>query len=537
MLTILTFMTEAQPEQIKESLQRDVERNDGVLEFSTTEQAIKYSEKNSMKYQTCTLVALFICGLAVASFGSLLSYQTIEPNMLCSKVDANPPSYHSCPMELACSADYTSKVDTTTSIINWMVDYKLLCKQSYLTNVMIYIFFGGCLLSAITISPLSDKIGRKNTLLIIMIAYVVITLKAITSDDYISLIFVLIASGWFIGSFYNVGIMLIIECVSLDHRATYATFLFSSSPVGGFIVAPLFNKFRDWKIVSAIIAVSALVFCISLLFVIESPRFHAATKNYKQAEKATSHFIYWNSIENSKVKIMNNDMQVSSQLKMKERIIETYNLGELFKYRGVAAVTYKMVICSFIFNNMYLGMVLNSEQIILSNYYNAMVTAFLDFIACIIAGSLLQKYGRGAIIPKFHYCSCTLAVLLAFLGSIPVTYHAIVLIVNRFLSLIVLNGGYLYAIEAFPTQIRGKGIGLCSVFACLGKILAYLVTNMGHKFTYIFGIIGLVGFVSLSCLPTIDDMGKEILTDSIDEMEHGKKQRRLMAEPEELNSK
>jgi MFS family permease len=508
-------------EQLTEQFQREKVNAQGVIEFKTTEEAIQTSEESSLKYQTCTLIALFICGLAIASFGSLLSYQTIQPNMLC-KLNAEF-GFVQCTMEQACSNNYESKVDTATSIINWMVDYNLLCKKSYLANVMIYIFFGGCLLSAVIISPLSDRIGRKTVLIIIMVAYVLITFKAITSDDYISLIFVLIASGFFVGSYYNVAIMLMIESTSINYRAYYATLLFSSAPVGGFIVAPFFNKFKDWKTVSAIIAISALIFTISLLFIKDSPRYYAAIKDYKAATKSASHLIYWNKLQNIKVAFAGSDAisKTAEAEHSKAKVLDTYSFNELFHYNTVTSYTYVMIICSFIFNNMYLGMVLNSEQLILSNYYNAMATAALDFFACILAGILLQKYGRPAVVSKFHYLSCALAIVLAFLYMLPKQYHAISLIVNRFLSLIVLNGGYLYAIEIFPTRIRGKGIGMCSVFGNLGKVLAYLVTNMGHKYTYLFGIIGLVGFLSVSWwIPDIPDMGKTVLSDEVAEIEN-----------------
>ena len=112
-----------------------------------------------------------------------------------------------------------------------------------------------------------------------------------------------------------------------------------------------------------------------------------------------------------------------------------------------------------------------------------------------------------------------MAIGFTFLPALGATAESVYLASNRFISLIVLNGGYLYAMEVFPTRVRGKGIGLCSVFGCLGKVLAYLLTNLGHNYTYIFGTIGLIGIISLRWLPGIPDMGFHALDDEIPEVE------------------
>jgi MFS family permease len=423
-------------------------------------------------------------------------------------------------MEKACDVNnFIYKVNTKTSIINWMVDYNLLCSDSYIPNIMIYIFFGGCMLSCIFVTPLADRVGRKPFLVVIMLAYFVITINAITSGDYKSLIFVLIASGLFTGSFYNLAIMIMIESTTKEYRAIYATLVFSSLPIGGFLVPPLVEAFRDWKIVSAIVAVSALIFTISLIFLDDSPRYYLSKLNYEGAKSSANAICYWNSLKNYNKEIKELKLKENIQQMLKKRDAEPYNFGELLEYKSTAKAAYVMIVCSFIFNNMYLGMVLNSEQLLLSRYYNAMTTSLLDFVACIIAGMLLQKYGRQAIVGSFQYISCLMAIIMAFLSSLPERPHAIILIANRFFSLVVLNGGYLYAIECFPTRVRGKGIGLCSLFANAGKILAYLITNMGHTYTFIFGIIGLIGFYSLKWLPEVEDTGFHPLYDEIKEVE------------------
>jgi len=155
-----------------------------------------------------------------------------------------------------------------------MVDYGLVCNDRGITQYMIFLYFAGALLSALFVSPLADRFGRKSILITCVIGYVVLTLISISSDSYVSLIVVLILSGTFTGSYYNIAITFMIESTSREFRAIFATLVFSSAPVGGFIVAPLFEKFRDWKYVSVILALSALLFSLSILFTKESPRYY-----------------------------------------------------------------------------------------------------------------------------------------------------------------------------------------------------------------------------------------------------------------------
>ena len=78
----------------------------------------------------------------------------------------------------------------------------------------------------------------------------------------------------------------------------------------------------------------------------------------------------------------------------------------------------------------------------------------------------------------------------------------------------------MYAIEAFPTRVRGIGIGFCSIFSNVGKILALVIIKMGNGFSFIFGIIGLIGFYMLNLVPQIKDMKEDNLLDEITEVDN-----------------
>jgi len=201
---------------------------------------------------------------------------------------------------------------------------------------------------------------------------------------------------------------------------------------------------------------------------------------------------------------------------MKKRESSPYAYIELFKYPSVQAATYIMMICCFNFNNMYKGMILLSEAMKQSPRASIIFT-ISDFLSCIVASIFLTKFGRAAIVRNTVMITCSLAILISFL-SFSDQAMLILLGINRFASLLTLSAGYLYSVEAFPTRVRGTGVGFCSVFSNIGKIFAILTMYAGNKYSFIFGVLGLVCYIVLRLVPGIKDMYEDNLLDEVEEI-------------------
>ena len=280
-------------------------------------------------------------------------------------------------------------------------------------------------------------------------------------------------------------------------------------------MGPLILKIHHWKMVMIIVALVIFVLVMIIGFFYDSPRYYISRYDYESASYVAMKFV------GKRIEFEDTNRDYSLQLKkwMKRREEEAYPFSELFTYPSIQAATYIMVICCFNFNNMYKGMVLISEAAAASNKNSYILFAIFDFFACIIAGYLLTKFGRSAIIKNSFNATCVLAILISFFTSLPQSVQSILMTVNRFTSLITLCGGYLYAIEAFPTRIRGLGIGFCSIFSNIGKILAIVIVKMGSNCSYIFGILGIIGFYMLMLVPDIKDMKEDNLLDEIVEVQ------------------
>jgi len=73
-----------------------------------------------------------------------------------------------------------------------------------------------------------------------------------------------------------VALMLMMESTSIGYRSIFSILFFGNAPVANLIVPPLMEHYKDWKIVGGIFAACAMLFSVTIIFLVESPRFYRA---------------------------------------------------------------------------------------------------------------------------------------------------------------------------------------------------------------------------------------------------------------------
>jgi len=84
-------------------------------------------------------------------------------------------------------------------------------------------------------------------------------------------------------AYYNIAIMMALECATIKLRAYYVCIIFGSIPVGRYLVTPMIYRLHDWKTIVLITALAIMVIVMLLSFFEESPRYYLSRYNYKDA--------------------------------------------------------------------------------------------------------------------------------------------------------------------------------------------------------------------------------------------------------------
>jgi MFS family permease len=165
----------------------------------------------------------------------------------------------------------------------------------------------------------------------------------------------------------------------------------------------------------------------------------------------------------------------------------------------------------------YCGLALNTDSLAGDFYLNFCVNMLVDIPALILSIPMFDRMGRQRtlsltlILGGISCVGCTLFAIDAECeeqGSacFNLMTRSWLALTGKFMLCITFSGVFLYASEVFPTAIRTQGMGLSSVAARLGGILAPLIVvvlGQGSRDApmYVFGLVSLAAGVCSIRLP------------------------------------
>merc|ERR1719153_724283 len=158
-----------------------------------------------------------------------------------------------------------------------------------------------------------------------------------------------------------------------------------------------------------------------------------------------------------------------------------------------------------VINLCYYGLTMNSVNMAGNVFLNSLLGVLIEAPAYLIAMTTMDRFGRKPILTL-----CQLVAGLACVGA--GLSHSFVPVLMPYLSCLGKLGTsaafgliYLYSAEMFPTSVRNRVLGTCSMVARLGSMVAPYVANLGSASPVIpflvFGISTLAGGSTALLLP------------------------------------
>ncbi|WP_434510454.1 MFS transporter [Desulfitobacterium sp. AusDCA] len=366
---------------------------------------------------------------------------------------------------------------------------------------------------------ISDKFGRKKTLMYSIFAYSLLTIPIYFSHSFMAFAFFRIVAGIGLGACIPVVTTVFSESTPTNRRAVFITFGMAWMIVGwvlaGLLATALVPKV-GWRI-CYLIGGFPMLYSIFLYFRMHESAYWFANKGRK--EEAVKELKYIEEI--AKGKCTDWDPQA---LIVPERPKQA-GVGALFskEYRSATAGVWIMYFsgCFIVYGiNAWLPSLMLEKGLKLTSAYGlAVAQNAAAVIANCSTGFVAEAIGRKKNLLFSFVVSAVAIIIMANIGS----SFAAILAANIFLGFAVnyaITAVQPLMAESYPTEFRNTGVSWCQAFGRFGGAAAPIVAgiivglNLGYSMSFMFYVIPAV----IGALASILFVKKETKGKSLDEL-------------------
>ncbi|XP_076258162.1 organic cation transporter protein-like isoform X1 [Rhynchophorus ferrugineus] len=406
--------------------------------------------------------------------------------------------------------------ETGTTIIS---DFNLVCDRKKLINLAEMMFLAGVAAGGLASGIISDKYGRKRTLLISVFMQCSLG-TAIAFAPCFELYAVLrCCLGFFSVSVVFSGFVLAIELVSGHWRTiTGISYLFPVS-LGYCTLAGLAYLLRDWRHLQLAMSLPGTVFLTTWFFMPESPRWLLALGRTKEVLKILERAAKFNKKE------LPSELEKHLEPPRSPDQEEQTSVGvtDLFKTAKMRTKTLILFLIWFGVYLVYYGLVLNIGNIGGDIYLNSVLTGLVEVPAVAISIFILIKGGRRWPLALTMILSGIFAALAIPVSWISGDLQWLITTFTMTSKFCISSSNAImpvFTAELYPTIIRNIGVGAANVPAGTALMLVpYLweLSTLNKSLPLlVIAIFGIVGGAFTLFLP---ETGSKPLSDTLESSE------------------
>ncbi|XP_067942897.1 organic cation transporter protein-like [Watersipora subatra] len=364
------------------------------------------------------------------------------------------------------------------------MQFGMLCSTAYIGTTVKVIFTVGQIAGAVVVGVISDRFGRKTALVgSVMVGSVVGIVTSFSVNIYMFAALRFIIAACYTGAVLAAHIITM-EVVGPSHR-TYAIAFRSLFWPGGTMFLSLFAYYlQDWNYLQLATSIPGLIGGIAMIFFVkETPHFLVTKGQHEEAERLFS------SIAKMNGKTLPHDL--IEQLKEDEESAATEKLSEIIHAPVLLKRFAVFLYLWFVAGLGFYGLGFNVTNLLGNVYINNLIAGSAE-LATVPMTLLSKKLGRKALVIGSLFIGGASLLASTFMGM-----H---LDSNKYGSLMILvymigKAGiacvflfdYFWSSEVFPTTLRSSLVGLCSLLARIGSILAPIIADLSNQVDTIFG--------------------------------------------------
>ena len=237
---------------------------------------------------------------------------------------------------------------------------------------------------------------------------------------------------------------------------------------------------RNWRTLTVISILPSFIIMWLVKFIPESPRWLASSGRTKEAQNILRKIEEDNGYQKSEEIFLN----TASKHSTVDGKASQYGIMDLFTHKSSCIITVVMMLIWCVNSMVYYGLALNVKNLGGNLYINFTLASLIDLPSCFAAQFLLSRIGRR--LSLFFLLlggsfSCLLCMLLQFQGGNNVATVSITALGGRFCIFASFAVLYVYSAELFPTVVRNAGLGMSSLSARVGGIVAPFIVLLGDR--------------------------------------------------------
>ncbi|XP_046487153.2 organic cation transporter protein-like [Neodiprion pinetum] len=429
-----------------------------------------------------------------------------------SKLLTTKGNLPSTPRVVKCASfAYDDSQYGTTATTEW----NLICDDAWLKTTSESLFMLGVMMGVLTLGALSDKYGRKRTLIWGSVLQLISGLLVAASPNVtMFVIFRMIVATTSTG-LYVVAYVAAIEMVYRNKKIPTATSTFFF--MGGCLLTVSFAYYiRNWRILQLAYTAPTLLFLALSWSIPESARWLLSRGRVEEA----MNILHKASMENG-VKLPRDTLDelliIGSENKPNSK---KSSLLDLLRYPNIRKRSLILVIIWFVNNCTYYGLSWNTANLGGSVYINSAISAIVELPAIAFLVFTIDKCRRKVILGGFMMLS-SISLFLAVFVPVDMTWLVTGLAMMGKLSITVSYSTlYIFTSEQYPTTVRNIGVGTCSAIARLGGVAAPMIVDLSEIST----VLPLITFgcsivLAVLLLLLLSETSMKKLPETIEEVE------------------
>ncbi|XP_077977305.1 organic cation transporter protein-like [Glandiceps talaboti] len=470
------------------------------------------------------------CGM-VSTFSQCYRYN-ITQDFISYYVNGNMNAYVNSTNKIGC--DHGWEYDRSQYKSTVMQEFDLVCDERfYLNAVATTIFMAGYFVGSLLFGYVVDRFGRMFGLMVSLTGLIIFGTTVAFAPNYIAFVMIRFLAAIFAYGTYLSGFVMATEVVGPSYRKVAGMVYHFGFGIGYMLLALYAYFVRYWWKLQLLMTIP-LVAIYSLWWVIpESPRWLLSMKRNEDAEEIIRKYAKYNKVslpddifdESWKPKT-GNGQQVN---KYEDR---KYGVTDLFRLPNTRKKTLILFYCWVVITLVYYGLSFNTSNLGGDDYVNCFLAGAVEIPAYGLGILLLDAKRFGRRWSMFYTLvvagvCCIAAAFVPPCGDL-VWFGITLTMISKFSITSSFGMVYVYTAELYPTPVRCLGVGLCSMCARVGGMLAPQLLLMGELWTklppFVFGSASIIaGFVTLS-LP--ETRGINLLETLEEGEQFGKKQER-----------
>ncbi|XP_038050994.1 solute carrier family 22 member 15-like isoform X2 [Patiria miniata] len=397
---------------------------------------------------------------------------------------------------------------------NWDLVCDRKREASYAQSLVMLGFLAG----VIVLGRTSDMYGRLKTYVGGVICLVAVQLASGFSQNIYQYFFSRFLVGFFSGGGTLAGHILMLESLVSRHRALLSTIYHCGFAVGLAVLAAMAYYVRDWRQLTFVTCLPMVTIIAIPLVIPESARWLASNGRIEEAKEQLMYFGKKNGLRMNRSMIALTDKTVEAKGKSSSE-----GAMALFRTPVLRRRMITLMIIWFSCCLAYYGLTFGASSLGGNIYLNFALSGIVEVPAGLLSIFVLNCIGRrptiaGSLFVVGFACLGVMALPRSEDGAMS-TYQTCLALIGKMGVSVAFNSAYLYSSEILPTVLRNTAIGVCSMSARIGGILAPTLPPFGDKVAYfLFGVTTL--FSALLNLTLPESLNKQ-LPETVMDVENG----------------